>query len=82
MLGPLPGAYSLMIGGAIRRGLNEVLSMKVTNKRLMALDDYLNDPAKYLDDVKKAKTPEEAERLLLVQLVGASQAAAIMGDTE
>ena len=82
LLGPMPGAYSLMIGGAIRRGLNEVLSMKVTNKRLMALDDYLNDPAKYLDDVKKAKTPEEAERLLLVQLVGASQAAAIMGDTE
>ena len=79
VLGPIPGAYSLMVGGAVRRAIANVLKSKQTEKRLDILDDYLNNPKKYLEDLDSAKTEEEATRMLLTKLVGASQAAEILG---
>jgi hypothetical protein len=78
-LGPMPGAYSLMVGGAVRRSLNRVLRGKLVASRVKVLDEYLTNPAKYLADLHKAKTPGEVERQFLTKLVGAAQAAELLG---
>jgi hypothetical protein len=83
ILGPMPGAYSLMVGGAIRRSLNTLLRGKLMAKRIDALSDYLNNPKKYLADLDKLEGPEEVQREFLTRLVGATQAARLMaGDEE
>ena len=81
VLGPMPGAYSLMIGGAIRRSLATLLRGKMTEKRQQILDTYLTDPEKFLKDLDLAdvKNQEEAYRKILTAMVGASQAAEIIG---
>lgn len=82
ILGPMPGAYSLMVGGAIRRSLNTLLRGEMLAKRLDVLADYLNDPKKYLADLDKLNSPEAMERELLARLVGAAQAAELIGNEE
>ena len=79
ILGPMPGAYSLMVGGAIRRSLNSVLRGKLMAGRLDTLSDYLNNPEKYLADLDKLKTPEAIEREFLTRLIGAAQTAELIG---
>ena len=78
----MPGAYSLMVGGAIRRSLNTLLRGKLMAKRLDVLADYLNDPKKYLADLDKLNSPEAMEREFLTRLVGATQAAELIGSEE
>jgi hypothetical protein len=82
ILGPMPGAYSLMVGGAIRRSLNTLLRGKLMAKRLDVLSDYLNNPKKYLADLDRLNSPEAVEREFLTRLVGATQAAELMAAEE
>jgi hypothetical protein len=75
----LPASVNtLMIGGAVRRSLNNMLQGKVTVKRVAALEKYLKDPEKYIKAMAEAKTSKEAQSMLLTELVGAGQAAEIM----
>lgn len=79
ILGPMPGAYSLMVGGAIRRSLNTLLRGKLMAGRLDVLSDYLNNPKKYLADLDKLDSPEAIQREFLTRLVGAAQTVELIG---
>ena len=77
-LGWMPGGYSLMLGGAVRRSLKTLLGTKVTVKRMKILEDYLADPKIYLEGLEKSKDTDAATKTLLTRLVGAGQAAELL----
>jgi len=79
VLGWLPGAYNLQMGGAARRYFKVALEDRPTNANIEALVEYMSDPKEFLAGIEKLKTPEAQTKFMLTKLVGAAQAAAILG---
>ena len=79
LLAPLPGGYNLQLGGAVRRNFKNVLEAEPTKKNIKALTEYLNNPQQFLEGLDKLKDSADLTSAFLTRLVGASQAAEILG---
>ena len=81
-LAPLPGAYNLQLGGAVRRYFKTGLEVRPTRRNIEALTEYMTDPQAFLKGIEKLKSPKAQASFVLTKLVGASQAAEIMAANE
>jgi hypothetical protein len=79
----VPGGQNLMVVGATRRMLKRYLDKNAKNPdAIRALERFILKPSEYVDAASKAKTVEEATKIMLTRAVGASQAAALMNEEE
>uniref|UniRef100_UPI004048B571 hypothetical protein n=1 Tax=Roseivirga sp. TaxID=1964215 RepID=UPI004048B571 len=82
VLGPLPGAYNLQLGGAVRRYFKTGLEVPPTRRNILALTEYVTNPAEFLKGIEKLDSPAAKTQFFLTKLVGAAQAAEIMAADE
>ncbi len=81
-LGPLPGAYNLQLGGAVRRQFLLLLDSKPNDAKLKAVIRYLSNPDEFLRGLEALDSPAAQGREFLTRLVGAGQAADILAGEE
>jgi len=79
LLAPLPGGYNLQLGGAVRRYFKEGLEAAPTKRNIDALAEYMTNPKAFLKGIEKLDSPAARDKFFLTKLVGAAQAAAILG---
>ena len=78
-LAPLPGGYNLQLGGAVRRNFKNMLDVKPTRQNIKALTEFMTDPEAFLKGMDALNTPAAKQKFFLTKLVGAAQAAEILG---
>lgn len=79
LLGRLPGAYNLQLGGAARRYFQKGLEAEPTKRNIEALSKYLSDPKAFLAGIEKLDSNAAKEQFFLSKLLGNAQAAEILG---
>ena len=80
----LPGGTSLIVAGAVRRSIKNILERSGAGKSesLRKLEEFMLYPERYVEAAEGAKTPKGAATSILTKLVGASQAAELLKDEE
>lgn len=79
LLAPLPGGYNLQLGGAARRYFKSGLEVQPTKRNIAALTEYITNPKAFLEGIEKLDSPAAKERFFLSKLLGAAQAAEMIG---
>jgi hypothetical protein len=79
-LEPLSGTANLQMSGALRRYFKKGLEVPPTRRNIKALTEYITDPEAFLAGIEKLDTPEAQAKFVLQKLLGATQAAEIIGE--
>lgn len=82
LLGWLPGAYNLQMGGAARRYFKNYLEARPTKENVDALVEYVTKPDEFLKGIEKLDSQAARQEFILAKFVGAAQAAEIMAMEE
>lgn len=76
----MPGTQTLLVGGAVRRMFKRLLSATKKTPEVEALENFVLNPEMYLKAAEGAKNAQDAALRIFTPLVGASQAAEIVGN--
>ena len=83
IVGGLPGSQSLLVGGAVRRKLRQMLVQRGTKPaELKRIEEFLLDPQEFLGPGLKAKDANEAIDIIMTKIVGRAQATALAAEEE